>query len=409
MNMANGTDLAIVAASVSPRFHQVSVEMSIRNPPIAEGRNNDVTSLWSVEVDDVNGNSIPGIAIASVAIGTTPTGTRTNEVVLDLSLTNPGSLIGWTAVIVTYHAGGSKTFRFLGRPKDKPKRIVGADSKNNADVYVSGTYSPSIDSPAQYSYDVAIGYGLPYFSAQRPQFGRLGFSVTGSTDQRPGLDPDSYYIGLFWQAYPVRAPHRGLQGVVFQMDTGGEFEHKNLGSSQTKTLNYLAPSPKFFFPARIYPFAGQFLKGVFDTAKPVVGFEYGHNLKNANQPNGSGAIARPMAGLDVDITYKPKRPFLYSLTVSSSWRGRYLLRSEIDTSSRFNSATQDFDFTFRSTTKPRNHITSKLEWKWTEFFGLTVSHELGASPPVFNDVDHSLSIGFTFSASFAQDAVQRRQ
>jgi len=402
---ASATELGIIGASVSPGSSQVSVAMSVPNPPIASGTT--AAAQWAIEIDDSTGAQIPGVAVTDVAIATTPSGARTNIVILTITASAP--LQGWSSVVVTYKEGGSHSYHFVGQPKEKPKTIVGADSKNDADVYVSGSYSPSINSPAQYSYDVAVGYGLPYFTQKNPSLGRLGFSATASADQRPNVDPDSYYLGLFWQAYPVRIAHGLLQGMLLQVDMGGEFALKKLGDATTRTTNYLAPAPRLLFPLRLFPFPNHGVGPVFVTVKPLIGLDVGKNFENAQQPNGSGTILRPVAGADFNATYKAKKPFLYSLTLSSSWRGRYPMRSEIDTTSKYDSTKQDYDFSFNLTKKPRNHITSKVEWKWSEFFAITLSHELGAEPPIFNYVDQSVSVGFTFSASFAKDGVQRRQ
>jgi hypothetical protein len=399
--LASATELSILKAHVSPNSHEVSVLMSVQAPPIQTGA---VGDQWEVQVQVADANPV-NVTVENVTIATTKRGVETvetDEVILKLP--DGMSLAGWTSVLVTYKPGGPKTYRFLGTPSDRPKTIVGADSKDDADVYLSGTYSPRIHSPAQYSYDIAVGYGLPYLSQTHPDRGRIGFSITGAADQRPNLDPDSYYAGALWQAYPVRTAFGALQGVVFQLDIGGEFARKKLGDSKTKTSNFLAPSPHFEFPIRLYSGSG-----VFVTMKPIIGFEYGENFQNEQAPHGTGFLARWLVGTDTVLTCKPKKRFLYSISLSSSWRGRYLQEKEIDTTSVFNPTTQDFDFTFNVTRKPRNHIQSKLDWKWTEFFGLTASHELGAVPPIFNYVDHSVSIGFTFSAAFAKDAVQRRQ
>jgi hypothetical protein len=393
---AGAAQLAIVRAAVVPRFQQVEVQLSVKTGVSTKPAD------WTIEIDDANGHAIPGVTVSSVTVSLT----APDHVILQLP--NTLSLAGWSQVFVTYQPAGLLTFRFLGKPADKPKAIVGADSKSNADVYLNGVYSPRIGSPAQYSYDVAIGYGLPYWSKDRPALGRLGFSITAASDHRKNLDPDSYYAGLFWQAYPVVVPHGILQGIVYQMDFGGEFAKKKLGS-QTKTSNFLAPAPRFEFPMRLYPLPGHALTGVFATLRPIAGFDWGHNFQNAAQPDGSGLMARGLAGADFAITYKPKKPFLYSLSVSSSWRGRYLFEKEVDTTSVYSPAKQDFVYAFGLSSKPRNHISSKLDWKWTDFFGLTITHELGAVPPLFNYVDHSVTIGFTFSASFAKESVQRRQ
>jgi len=398
---AGATEWAIVSASVRPRSCEVFLQVSVRNPPIDTGDGLD--KQWAVEVDDGEGKVIPGTRVIRVTVSPT----APNIVILKLPDTL--TLAGWSQVFLTYNPGGPKTYRFLGKPADKPKTIVGADSKDSADVYVSGSYSPRIGSPAQYSYDVAIGYGLPYFNKRDPALGRAGFSVTGAADQRPNLDPDSYYAGAFWQAYPMRTPHGALQGAVFQLDSGGELTRKKLGDAKTKTSNFLAPAPRLEFPLRLYPWPGQSVTGVFLTLRPIIGVDWGRNFQNPSQGDGSGLMARAMAGADFSLTDKPKKPFLHSLSVSSSWRGRYPWRKEIDTTSKYNPTSQDFDYSFGLTTKPRNHITSKLDWKWAEYFGLTASHELGAQPPLFNYVDHSVTIGLTFSGSFAKDGVQRRQ
>jgi hypothetical protein len=397
--LAWATDLAIVKAYVSHNTHEVFVTFSVTAPPIDEGP--AAAGQWEVQVQIGDGTAAT-ITVQDVRIATSPAGVKTDIVIL--TLPNDAPLDGWSSVLVTYKPGGPKTYRFLGTPRDKKKKVVGADSKDDADVYLSGTYSPRIHSPAQYSYDVAVGYGLPYYSSNHANWGRPGLSIIAAADQRPNVDPDSYYAGALWQAYPKPLPSGILQGIVFQLDLGGEFARKKLGSSKTKTSNFLGPSPRLDFPLLLYR-----RNGVFVTATPTIGLEWGTNFQNEVDPHGSGAFQRWLGGADVAFIYKPKKPFRYSFSLSSGWRGRYLQKQEIDTSSVFNPSTQDFDFSFSLTKKPRNHIQSKFDWKWSEFFGLTASHEVGAVPPIYNYVDHSVSVGFTFSAAVASERVLRRK
>jgi hypothetical protein len=400
LTLAHADDLSIKSCTAAPSLKAVEIVMSTVNPPIGTG--SAAAKDWTVEIKDANGDAIPGLAVTDVTIAST----ATDHVIL--SVPGAPSLVGWSEVFVTFRQSGTKTLRCLGQPPDKPKKISGADSKDGADVYLMGSYSPRIGSPAQYSYDVAIGYQLLRFSKDRPQIGLLGLSILGSADQRKNLDPDSYYAGVFWQAYPVWVPRWPLQGVVFQLDTGGELSRKDLGENKTKTSDYLAPSPRFEFPMRLFPPFGS-VKHTTLMLRPILGVDWGKNFQNALQPDGSGLIARGLAGADFVLTYKTKKAFRYSFTLSSSWRGRFPWRKEIDTTSVYNPATADFDYTFQVTRKPRNHISSSFEWKWTEYFGISVTHELGALPPLFNYVDNSVTIGFTFSAKLGNRGVLRRQ
>jgi hypothetical protein len=400
LSAAAHADNPISRCMVDPGAKEVSLEMSAPNLLIDTGP--VAAKQWTVEIKGAKDDLVPNVAVYDVTIP--PKAAR--YIILKLSSAMP--LKDWSEVYVAYQPNPANTFRCIGQPPDKGKPIAGADSKDSADLYLQGSYSPRIGSPAQYSYDVAIGYGQP-ISKNHARVGLWGVSITGTADQRPNLDPDSYYAGALWKAFPA-LDHRGpLQGIVSQVDMGGEFARKKFADTQTKTSNFLAPAPRLEFPMRLYPKRGESLHRTTLMLRPIVGFDWGHNFQNALQPDGSGLMARALAGGDFVLTYSTKRAFRYSFTVSSSWRGRYPLRKGIDTTSVYNPSKQDFDFTFQVTRKPRNDVSSKFTWKWTEYFGLTVSHELGALPPLYNYVDHSVTVGLTFSARLVNRGIQRRQ
>src|SRR5208337_1424633 len=262
-----------------------------------------------------------------------------------------------------------------------------AADKAHSDIYLSGLYSPAINSAAQYTID-----GKMQLVTQIPDSAvRLGGIATVSTDKRPSADPDSYFVSGLMQWIPVnqRFLHKIAEGVLVDWYfTGLEFDRKT--SNRT-----ILTAPQFEVPLRIYPAPNH--KGPLSLGVgmiPYLGFEAGSNLSNGLSTNGSGGVFRGLAGSSFDASISPNLSFLSKISLSATYAVRIPALPEVFTPTTLNNKGQTVDVPVLST-QARHHVTDELDFTFSKPFALTIKHEYGEVPPVFRVVDHKVSIGLT--------------
>lgn len=262
-----------------------------------------------------------------------------------------------------------------------------ASDKAHSDIYLSGLYSPAINSSAQYTIDAKM-----QLLTQIPKSAiRMGGIATVSTDKRPSADPDSYFVSGLMQWIPVnqRFLRQRAEGVLVDWYfTGLEFDRKT--SNRT-----LLTAPQFEVPLRIYPAPKQ--KGPLSLAVgmiPYLGFEAGSNLSNSLNKNGSGGVFRGLAGSSFDASISPNLPFLSKISLSATYAVRIPALPEVFTPTTLNNKGQTVDVPVLST-QARHHVTDELDFTFSKPFAFTIKHEYGEVPPVFRVVDHKVSIGLT--------------
>jgi hypothetical protein len=295
-----------------------------------------------------------------------------NAVRLDVNLAaNPGALFRPGASYeVVYYGGGMAPIVGGAKGPGLPRgNIIGTAAKSESDLYLTGLFSPGVRSDAQYSYDVSLAFPFLDLSRQRAKLGVLGITGSAKADKRIDMDPDAFSGGGYWQFFPV--------------------------------ITFVVPFTTQI-PVRLW-----YSKNSRGVLTPLIGFETGSNRVNGLEPDGSGLIMRTLTGADLAFIYKPKKPALYSMSVSTQWRTRWLGREEIHT---FFGTTPEGKIVPRPVMDKdrRDRVESKFQWMFGEFIGVTAGHEYGVVPPVYAFVDHKVIVGITLGLSFGTSSRLQR-
>jgi hypothetical protein len=263
-----------------------------------------------------------------------------------------------------------------------------ATNKQNADLYISGTYSPALNSPPQYQIDGFVAL-MKDLDREQLKYGQLGVVGSAITDKRKQADPDSYRVFGAYQNVLVDKWFGPAQGVLFTwLFSGAEFDRK------ADNLNFIT-APYVDIPFRLFP------KGIADPSRGIAvltitfGFEAGHNFHNAVTANTGGNILRGVVSGNLLYRFNPKLPGFKSAELNSAYTLRLPAKDEIFTSTKIVDE-KPVDVPFFHT-KPRHYIKQELSLKVTGLLSLSLKHEYGALPPAFRMVDHKASIGLTFS------------
>lgn len=305
--------------------------------------------------------------------------------------TSPTSPIAQAAQVVIRFGAKDIAVAIPGKPNEPTgsgPAVKAATNKQNADLYISGAYSPALNSPPQYQIDGFVAL-MKDLDKKNLKYGQLGVVGSVITDRRKKVDPDSYRVFGAYQNVLVDQWHGPVQGVLFTwLFAGSEFERK------ANNVNFVT-APYVDIPIRLFP------QVITDTSKPIAvltatfGFEAGHNFHNAVTPNTGRGIFRGVAGGNLLYRFNPKLPGFKGAELNSAYTLRLPATDEIFTSTKIvDDKPVDVPFFH---TKARHYIKQELSLKFTDLLSFSLKHEYGALPPAFRMVDHKASIGFTFS------------
>lgn len=250
---------------------------------------------------------------------------------------------------------------------------------------IKGSYSPGLSTDAQYTLDAS---GQVSFFSTNSRLWSLGAVASIDADKRKGADPDSWLASGLVQLVPSSGGRVLKETDVYLFAPGGEFSREDTTRNliaglivrQSVRFNEFTPKTQFF--PRLWI---------------GLGMEGGKNYKNLLTPtNGLGAIARGYGSADFNLDFYPKHhaasiPYFKSITLSSSYRVRIPALAESYT---YTTGTTDNPYLSR---KAAHHVTSELDYNFTDDFAATVTHEYGYLPPVFRLVDHKVTIGLKYS------------
>lgn len=269
--------------------------------------------------------------------------------------------------------------------------IAAESTKQKADFYLNGSYSPGFgDSAPQYSLDSSVALMFDLSRTANSKYGQLGFVGSAKTDKRKKVDPDSYRAFLAYQNVVSSKPSRPLQGVQFTwLGAGFEFDRKG------KNTNFIT-APYLDFPVRIYPRTFKRLDQPLVVLTPSIGFETGHNFRNAVTPDNGRAVFRTFLGADLLFRFNPKIPVVKGITFTGAYNLRNSLIREIYTLTRKEN-NQDVDVPFLNK-KPRSYVKSELAFNLSDYFAASIKYEHGMLPPIFRKVENKLTFGFTLAA-----------
>jgi hypothetical protein len=139
------------------------------------------------------------------------------------------------------------------------------------------------------------------------------------------------------------------------------------------------------------------------TVFPIAGYEIGHAIKKPAQIKERdvdlkdwNGIVRGLLGVKAQWTLfraKPTDDDWYIVTVSASYTGRFLAKPEpfvkpgVVDGERAAITEVNKDV--------RHHAEAELDWNIMKYTSLSVKYQYGAVPPLFQLVDHQVTVGIT--------------
>jgi hypothetical protein len=297
---------------------------------------------------------------------------------------------------------------------DQQSGLAAAKSRDDADLYGAFSFLTGVGTHPIWMVDVKGGYSertdkLPLFRNLFPLptmrtgvFADVQINTdTNAPADRTTIDPDS--IRAFWKIFGNnRIGHRFYSLAWEIQPAGGEFNRSN-------------PSSNFIAGGKVQMITLPFGDLPIDL-NPIVGFETGKNLNKPstlfNNPvnlSKYDGIARLLAGADADyyIFRRPIKdasdPYLFSF--SGSWVARVpflpepFTRSTLVTDSTGKTSRQNL-VAVRANT--RHNVTAEFNWNATKLLGFQVGYKYGSLPPLFEFVDHQITVGLVFKAKFTK-------
>ena len=261
---------------------------------------------------------------------------------------------------------------------ESPKTGAGADftkakGKEDADIYFSGLAAGARGSKPLYSFESKVGY---LFSLGRK--GAIGPRAEVNAASESNIDPDSIKAAVSYEKAFVFGPARGL---ILRSDAlGVEFDKENRNRNLMTELNGTLVLP----PARLND-------NTFAAIDFMTGFEGGHNYRHTlDEDNGLGGLWRWKFGINVYfVALKPPRVFK-RIDFNAGYNVRLLHTAE-----PFTETIGGEEMT-RLTKKPRHHVSSNLDFMFSDALGISLKYQYGSLPPAFKLVNHSASVGLTF-------------
>jgi hypothetical protein len=407
-------DFALGSASGSGSGDEIRVRVRASGiPPPGDVVNNP--AYWRVQATDSSGNrkAVQPVSRAQYSF-------NAGSVIL----TFPAAELG---PVKTSDASWSAAFlapdtTLTTPPGNGSGALQQAKSRDAADLYVSGTYIAGVGTKPIWAIDAKAGYSdapekvpvLNWFFKSSPpnlRFGIYGELTTNPDTQPPvdrtQVDPDSivgyttlfqtvrlahnpFFYGLKWEAQPV----------------GGEFSRKypssNLISGGRVRLVRVLASEKRWGADLI----------------PSLGFEGGKSLNSPGilfmRPvdlHGYHAIARLRTGADANLYWYRRVPTpddTYAFTLNGSWVARVPFTAEPFTTTAYLPDLQDATKITRQQVvevrkNTRHYVHVSAAWNVTKLFGLQAEYKYGALPPLFELVQHQVSIGLLFKATYQKN------
>jgi len=339
---------------------------------------------WQISVFDKSDNEIhPAVKASSDILGNLPSN---GFVRLDL---DQRIADGYSRIVVTFSKGSAPQFTIEGANPKGTKLVGPSKTKDDSNLYISGTFAPAGGSSPSYTIDSKANFILHSFD-----YGAYTIGATGdiNTDKKTTADPDSFH----W-AIPVQhtEPFRKIS-VTEQFSTiGMELDKKgnamNLVSAPSATGSV---SHTFTSPDEKNPGAKKVTASIgLDIS---AGLEFGDNFKNdyavANKVlGGQGWFLRGVPSTTVYLII-PKACFLGKVTLTSSYTARIPTTNEVFIENR-NTAKPKPELTSNT----RNFVQNTINFSLTSYVAIQIKHQYGALPPAFNLVRNSGSIGLVFA------------
>jgi hypothetical protein len=409
----------------APSSGSPSVEINTSGPPLSNAVLNDPAN-WQVFVSDNVKSAIP-------LLNFTPLwNAATGKVKITF---DPAPLAGHDPRTFAWSIYFKGVVPNLTASRDKPKppssSLLGAaKGKDDADLYLFGSYLAGVSTKPIYVIDaklnwiVAIRKGKPDpVTGKRIETGwsaGVTSALSSTTDtkapvSRSKVDPDSITaaLSLHYLWTPKRPPidpsnpdmgaasgSHAVSSIDFQLlPVGGEFSRK-YPASDFLTKGYVTLN---LAPGKIHENWWVFLY-------PSVGYEIGKNL---NQPgiidkqpvNLSGwngiyrAVFITKGGLYA-LKAKPKDGDVYRFTLDALYQPRIPFAAEPFVDSEYVAGKLASVTSMRKNT--RHEVELGVNWNFSQFVALRLQYKYGALPPLFEFVDHQVTVGLTLKAKHNQ-------
>ena len=264
--------------------------------------------------------------------------------------------------------------------------VSSAKTKDDSNVYLSGTFAPAGGSSPSYTIDSKGSYILHSF-----ENGAYRVSATGdvNTDQKNTADPDSFHWAIPAQYVSKSNFTAQLPTLGMELDKDGNAINLVSAPSITRAFGHAFISPDAKNPGTKKVTASIGLE-------LTAGLEFGANLKNdfavANKTlGGQGWFFRGVPAASIYLIV-PRVWRLNRISITSSYTARIPTTNEVFIETR-NTATPMPELSSNT----RNFVQNAVNFMLTEYVGIQIKHQYGALPPAFNFVQNSGSIGLVFS------------
>lgn len=274
--------------------------------------------------------------------------------------------------------------------KPKTPSIFPAKTKDEANVYLSGTFSPASGSTPDYSTDSKVNLRVHKFD--KTGAWALALAATVQTDNKGSADPDGFTWGV-----PIQYQSSSLgkwpssQWSVAGMELDKRGMAVNFISAPSVTRGFYHD---FFGTDKKRPGLPMVKTSV--GLDLTAGVEFGANLRQdfviKNKPGEQeGVIFRgvPSASAYLDI---PNALHIKGLTLSSSYIARIPTTDELFLETRNTKTPIPL-----MSSQTRNWVQNTLQFNITDFVAIQIKHQYGTVPPAFSLVQNSGSIGLVYA------------
>jgi hypothetical protein len=279
--------------------------------------------------------------------------------------------------------------------------LSGVPTRDSADIYLSGSLNGAKGTHAAYTADekVQLPIILPdsWFnrkdSAGEATHRSLemaflpAFDFKASTN--PKADGNSVLIASGFRAtFPLTDPAKpGSPDKRLFRDWLPYVGYALEGDKLFSDLNNLMHVTNYF-NTRVFGSQVQF------TFRPAFGVDVGANTRAPKTGLYSGSIVRPFAGAHVFLNLFTSKTWKRQAFIETDYTRWWPMHSEPN-SFMDNSGKLQFSSVG---TNPRDNVSTKFEYDFTEYFGFTVQHTYGELPPLFTKVKNQYTLGFVFKA-----------
>jgi len=317
----------------------------------------------------VQGNACPGdtVAVLKLTIAAAPAGLKAIEVVYSGPL-GPAT----QTTKLTENAGS----------------IITGGKKDDADIFLSGTYIRASGEDPKYSLDTYAGYvyALPAY--------QLGVYGLAKTDKAADLDPQSFLFYAFARrSIGSGAFHGPFQGAIGNARAGMEFD------ADGKQQNFVL-SPTVVVPFRVSRGRLGLVQPGFTTPHGtlVTGVELVKPV--SSELDDESWRARLLLGSTFTAGWKPEKPWIFGAVVKALYEVRFLTGDEPFTDPRHTPRKADGkkdDAILEFGDAPRPHAEVSFSYLFAEWAGIEAKYEYGSLPPAFVITDHKGTVGVTLA------------